>query len=162
VQALQKCQAPRQPAPEVALGRVGIDIAAQRQAIASLIVELEAANRGFDDVRRKAHAALVEKDDSIAAYDGDFVWVSTAIEAMFRAAGMKRQAEVVRPSRRRRVVVVQGVEQRREEPGGEEPAGEEPGVEEPGGEEPAGDEASSETPDDSSSDDSSANVVEAA
>lgn len=153
---------PVEPLPEVALGRVGIDIAAQRQAVASLIVELEAANRGFDDVRRKAHAALVAKDDSIAAYDGDFVWVSTAIEAMFRAAGMKRQAEVVRPSRRRRIVVVQGIEPRGEEPSGEEPTGQEPDVEEPSGEEPTGDEASSEPLDESSSDDASANVVEAA
>jgi len=38
--------------------RVFHKIVAQREAVTSLIVELQAANRGFDDVRRKAHAAL--------------------------------------------------------------------------------------------------------
>ncbi len=115
---------PPVPLPEVALGRVGIDLAAQRKAIASLIAKLEAASRGYDDARRQAHAAMVGKDDAVKAYDDDFVWVSTAVEAMFRAAGMDRQAAVVRPSRRRRIVVVEGVNRRGEEPSGEQPASE--------------------------------------
>ncbi len=90
--------------PEPGPGRLPIGLKALLGALAPLFRELERAMAEYRKILRESQTALFGKRRAIKAFDMDFRYLSGTAENMFELAGMPEEAQLVRPSTRRRGV----------------------------------------------------------
>lgn len=109
--------------PEPAPGLLPIDLKAVAGAFAPVVRELERAMAEYQKTLRLSQSAFSRKLRAIKAFDKDIGYLSGTAVNLFELAGMTREAELVRPSPRRRGVV-QAVEDGSLPSDGEDPTGE--------------------------------------
>lgn len=114
--------------PEPAPGRLAIDFDSVVAALSPVIRELERVMAQYQTILRQSQSALFRKHRAIRAFDKDFRYLSGTAENLFELAGLPREAELVRPSSRRRGVT-QVVAGETDPPGDDDTGGEDTPVE---------------------------------
>jgi len=109
--------------PEPAPGRLAIDFNAVLGALSPVLRELERTMAGYQTVLRQSQLAFSRKLRATETFDQQLGYLAGTTKNLFELAGMPREAELVRPSLRRRGVI-QAVDGGVEPGGGEDTGGE--------------------------------------
>ncbi len=94
-------QEPRIELPAVDLAGVAIELPAMAVQLTAGADDLEALLAALDRERKNAETTRKAKNDAIAEFDRQYLWIGRGLETYFHLAGMHELAERVRPSSHR-------------------------------------------------------------